>query len=448
MRPVIHLPPMRRLLDAALLLLAIVTAPVWIARMALRGKIRTDWGGRLGFAAELAPPSPQRPRVLLFGVSVGEINAMRQLVDDLEADTQPVIAATTDTGFARARALFGDRFTVVRWPLDFSFAVDRFLGRVRPTLVVLMELEVWPGMTRSCTERGIPIGVINGRLSSRSFVRYRRIARLIRPAFSRLSFAAVQTPEYARRFQAMGVPDSRLSVTGTMKWDTARITDVVEGADQLAGDLGIDRSRPLVVAGSTAGEEHALLRSAVPDGVQLLCAPRRPEAFDDAARTLAPCVRRTQRVRSAAEPGNHALSAAGADRFLLDTIGELRQAYALADLVVVGRTFGNLHGSDMMEPVALGKAVIIGPAVGDFQEAADTLLAAGGLMQTTADELPLAVRTLLADRDAARAMAERGRAVIRSNQGASRAHAALIRAQLAELLSEKNSAPLIHPSSP
>ena len=425
---------MRRLLDAVLLLLAIATAPLWIAHSLLRGRTRTHWKARLGFGPAAPAPSLResaRPRVLLFGVSVGEINAMRQLVELLAEDTDPVIAATTDTGFARAQSLFGDRFEVVRWPLDFSFAVDRFLDRVQPRLIALLELEVWPAMTRSCAERDIPIGVINGRLSARSFRRYRWIRPLITRSFSRLAFAAVQSEEYAERFAALGTDRRCLSVTGTMKWDTARITDSVPGADDLARDMGIDRTRRLVVAGSTAGDEHALLRGAVPPDVQLLCAPRRPEAFDAAAQVLAPCVRRTHRREGATSaPSATASPDTEAGRFVLDTIGELRQAYALADIVVIGRTFGSLHGSDMIEPVALGKPVIIGPAVSDFRDVARALLEAGGIVQTTPEELPAVLRDLLAHPHAARSMAERGRAVIRAHQGASAAHAALVRAHL------------------
>src|SRR5262249_14810801 len=147
----------------------------------------------------------------------------------------------------------------------------------------------------------------------------------------------------------------------------------VEGAEQLGVEMGIDRGKPLVVAGSTAPDEHELLVNAVPEGVQLLCAPRRPEWFDHAAAVLAGCARRSKGERG---------SSAG--RFLLDTIGELRMAYALADIVVVGRSFGNLHGSDMIEPVALGKPTIIGPAVADFQDAVDALLTGDGILQVFA----------------------------------------------------------------
>jgi 3-deoxy-D-manno-octulosonic-acid transferase len=205
----------------------------------------------------------------------------------------------------------------------------------------------------------------------------------------------------------MGVLDARVFVTDTMKWDTAEIADDVPGAEKLAEEMGIDRGKPLVVAGSTAPEEHAMLRDAVSKGVQLLCAPRKPEWFDDAAADLEGCARRSKGDRG---------SATG--RFLLDTIGELRKAYALADVVVIGRSFGNLHGSDMMEPIALGKATIVGPRVEDFLETAKQLLAGDGLIQTDAARLPETIKELLNDPQRRAELAHNGRDVIRTHQGA------------------------------
>jgi 3-deoxy-D-manno-octulosonic-acid transferase len=230
-----------------------------------------------------------------------------------------------------------------------------------------------------------------------------------------LSRVAVQNETYAARFRALGVPENRIVITGTMKWDTAQIADVVPGSESLASEFGIDRERPLVVAGSTAPGEHDLFARSLPDDAQLLCAPRKPEWFDRAAAELPGCARRSRQQRG---------SATG--RFLLDTIGELRAAYALADVVVIGRSFGNLHGSDMMEPIALGKAVIVGPAVTDFQDIVEALLAGGGIMQVNADGLANALWELLNGADRRATMAARGRDVIRQHQGATEQTARLL----------------------
>jgi 3-deoxy-D-manno-octulosonic-acid transferase len=425
---------MRWLVDKVYLLVAFLTAPIWLFRMIRTGKIRTDWAGRFGRAP--APPprtgtaaSCRRggdgPRVLIHAVSVGEVNAVRRLAAELASGPdacQVVVATTTNTGFARARDALGGSHHVVRYPFDFSFAVSRFLDTVAPDVICLVELEVWPNFVAGAWRRGIPVCVVNGRLTARSFRRYRWLKPLIRPTFARLDAVAAQNEAYAERFRSLGTPAEGISVTGTMKWDTAEIADGVDGAEVLADAMGIERGRPLVVAGSTAPGEHELLDACVPEGVQLLCAPRKPEWFDQAAEALPRCARRSRGDRG---------SQTG--RFLLDTIGELRQAYALADVVVVGRSFGSLHGSDMMEPVALGKATIVGPAVDDFADTVEALLEGGGIVQSDTDNLAIDLRELLDDPERRRALAEAGRAVIRARQGATARHAELIRNILANV---------------
>lgn len=403
-------------LDAIYLVAVVLSSPVWLVRMIRTGKIRTDWAGRFGRTAPF--PAARGPRILVHGVSVGEVNAIRKLVGMLAGpplEAEVVVSATTNTGCERAQSLFEGSHRVVRYPLDFSFAVNRFMRSVRPDVVVLVELEVWPNFLRGAAARGIKVCVVNGRLTERSVRGYRLLGPLLRPSFRRLAFAAVQNGDYGRRFTEMGVTADRMVVTGTMKWDTAEIADRVEGADELAEAMGIDLSRPLVVAGSTAPGEHELLVKSLGEGVQLMCAPRRPEWFDLAAAAMPGCARRSRGDR-------------GSDtgRYLLDTIGELRQAYALADVAVVGRSFGNLHGSDMMEPVALGAAVVTGPAVQDFQDTVDALLAGDGLVQTDREQLAEVLAGLLDDPDRRRTLAENGRAVIKQQQGATARNAELV----------------------
>jgi len=413
------------LVDIAFALFALVTLPVWLTALWWKGKLRTDWPARLGLRRPVVSLGPRRagvPRILLHAVSVGEVQAIAPLAELLRGDAEVVVSVTTDTGITRARQRLGD-IPVVRFPFDFSWAMRGLLDAVQPDVVVLAELELWPNCTALCARRGIRIGIVNGRLSPRSFRRYLRVRWLLQPMFGRLSFVAAQDRAYADRFVAMGVDAARVSITGTMKWDSATSGEV-QGADALAAALGIDRSKPLVVAGSTARGEEALLHAACPAGVQLLCAPRKPEWFAQAAAAMPGCVRRSER-----REGRHDSPASG--RFLLDTIGELRAAYALADVVVIGRSFGVLHGSDMMEPAALGKAVVVGPRVGDFQSTADALLAGDGMVQVNAPELPVAIRALLADPARRAQLAENARAVIVREQGATARNAAFIRAAAA-----------------
>jgi len=398
-------------LDFLYVPVAALTAPWW-AR-----KARAGWKQRLGHADQLPPVTHPGGRVLLHAVSVGEVSALRELVPLLLPQCEVVVATTTDTGLQRALDLFGKSCPVVRYPLDFSRSVRRFLDAVRPTAVGLVELEVWPNFIRECVRRDVPVGVINGRLSARSFKGYLKIRPVLRRTFASLAFAGVQDADYFERFLAMGVPRERLSITGTMKWDAAKIQSDVAGAAELALELGIDRTTPLIVAGSTGPGEEALLHAACPAGVQLLCAPRKPERFDEAAAAMAGCVRRTKREAKSQ-----------ATRFLLDTIGELRKAYALADVVVVGRSFFDQFGSDPIEPAALGKPVVIGPAVSDFANIVAAFDEAEAIVQVHRDDLTRTLAGLIADPARRKTLAERAIACVRQNQGASRRSADLLAA--------------------
>lgn len=421
--------------DLAYIPLAALTAPLW-AR-----KERQGWRERLGHARRLPDPPPGRRRMLIHAVSVGEVAALRGLIPRLTPHADVVLSVTTDTGLARARALYPET-TIVRYPLDFSWAVRRFLDGVRPDAVALVELEVWPNFVSACRVRSVPICVINGRLSERSFRGYRRIRPLIRASFGSLALAAVQDETYARRFEAMGVAPADCLVTGSMKWDAIATVDLDTPhaaeplADAIAESLGIDRARPLIVAGSTGPGEEALLHAACvrafPNGVQLLCAPRKPERFDDAAAALPGCVRRSRSGKSDGIPPAPSGPAASGSapvvhpRFLLDTIGELRAAYTLADVVVMGRSFVRLYGSDPIEPVSLGKATVIGPRVGDFESIVRALEAAGGLARATPDSLADTIRELIGSPGRRTDLARRGLACIDSQRGASARHAELL----------------------
>ena len=407
------------LIDAAYLSAAALASPVLVPHLARRGNLVADWSARLGEGEPLPPP--RGTRVLIHGVSVGEVNACRGLVELVaggsgEEPIEVVFAATTSTGLRRAIDLFEPRHRVEQYPLDLSRAIGRFLDRIRPDLIATVELEVWPNLVEACRARGIPVVVVNGRLSERSFRGYRRFRPLVAPMFRGLERVLAQEEDYAQRFEALGVERDRLETTGSLKWDSVRIEDHVEGAAELAAAMGIDRSRPLVVAGSTAPEEHELLVRSMPEGAQLLCAPRRPEWCDDAAAAMPGCARRSRGDRG---------SATG--RFLLDTLGELRQAYALADVVVIGRSFGSLFGSDPIEPIGLGKATLIGPAVADFANAVRDLVQAGGLVQCPADRLAGHLAELVRDPARRHAIAEAGRAEIRRKQGASARTADVLR---------------------
>jgi 3-deoxy-D-manno-octulosonic-acid transferase len=426
------------------------------------GELRAD--GQNVDSGDGASAMAGRSRLLIHAVSVGEVSALRQLVPRLRREMDVVVAATTDTGIKRARELFGPGSEcpgpVVRYPLDFSWSVRRFLDRVRPDAFASVELEVWPNFVRECERRGVPVGVINGRLSERSFRGYQRVRACIGPSFRRLTIAAVQDEAYAERFRAMGVAPERCVVTGSMKWDTAAeglielggaqsaaAARVREQAERLAIAMGIDRTKPLVVAGSTAEGEEKLMHECCPVGTQLLCAPRKPERFDAAATDLPMCVRRSKSGDRAGAMGGGGGGRGGSrgalgmssvrgrlfgDRFLLDSLGELRAAYALADVVVIGRSFTPLGGSDPLEAIGLGKATLIGPEYANFSTIVGLLVKAGAIKVVHTGQLRTELERLLHDPAARERMAEAGARCIRESAGATERHVEILRRLVVE----------------
>lgn len=412
------------------------TWPAWAARRRSREKVRDAFAMRQG---KLPPRRGNGAAVLVHAVSVGELNAARALIDELQSrrpGLHVIVTTTTVAGDALARERYAKRadVTVCRFPIDLSPAIDRLLDATRPALVVLMELEVWPNFMRHCTRRQIPVVVANGRVTEPSYKKYRLLGPIGRAMFGRLSACVAQDEVYAERFVAMGVPRDRLRVAGTMKFDTAVVGDTVDGAADLARDVGLGEGvggdAPILVAGSTGPGEEAIVLDAYRallaphPTLRLAIVPRKPERFDDVAQLIESsgfaCVRRSAPSLS---PGPSPL----APVVLIDTMGELRKVFALATVAFVGRSLVDLgakqHGSDMIEPCALGKPTIVGPFTGNFEEPMRALRAAGAIVDVSdGNALRTQVDRLLTDRDAARAMGDRARAVVVAGKGSLARH--------------------------
>lgn len=415
------------MLDIAYLTGLTVASPVWGYKLLSTGKWRTDWSGRLGKGESLTKPAGTKT-ILFHAVSVGETNLIRRLIGELTCRDEKlniVIANTTNTGINQSNKLYGDQHQIVRYPLDLSGAVTHFLDRIQPDVVATVELEVWPHLTEACYKRDIPICVINGRISDRSFPRYAKIAPLLRPTFSKLSAAAMQTQTYADRIIAMGTPANRVHVLDSMKWDAADLSDKVSGADALATAMGIDRNRPVVVLGSTGEDEEKLLteqldRVLCPE-VQIIIVPRKPERFDAVATQYPGIIRRSECPDGNARPLDQRR------HFLVDTLGELRKVYCLGDVVIVGRSFNRWGGSDPIEPVALGKPTIYGPDHRNFTEIANALFDGDGILIPKNPTLAATdTARLLANTDEASKLAANGQDVIRTRLGATQRHADLL----------------------
>lgn len=430
------------LLNVLYFFAAIAYTPILIYQMVVLKKNRHGWRERLGGVPFRAS---EGPCIWIHAVSLGEVNATKSLVREIEA-TLPefdiVISATTDTGYAAARRLYPQKL-IFRYPLDFTFVVNRVFNRIRPNAIILMELEVWPNLVQIAHEQGIPVGIANGRVTAeKSMKRFNMplVRGVAARMFSQISWAAVQNEIYSTRFESLGIPHDRIAITGSMKYDTAQVSETIPGADELAIAMGIDRTGSLIVAGSTGpGEEDLLLRAytrlrlEIPK-IQLALIPRRPERFNEVARSLDTRGHAVKRRSQYFDPGGPDpgvvvptdVSKAGGHLsreksmvYLGDTMGELRKFYALADVVFVGRTLVPLGGSDMMEVAALGKPMCFGPHVENFADVAERLLSARAAIQFQKDDdLVPTLRMLLQDRPAAEAMGSRAQDVVRQNTGA------------------------------
>ncbi len=415
----------------------LLVSPWLIWRSMRTGRYRTGWAGRLG---RLSPDQHSMAastgrRILLHCVSVGELASVAELVQELLRlgdDIQVVISVTTDTGMARGLKLYPPgtpRVVVVRYPLDFSFAVRRFLDSVRPTVIGLIELEMWPNFLTACHQRGIPVDLINGRMTNRSFRRYKRVRPIMRSMLRRLRHIGVQSDEIGRRLIDLGADVKNITVRPTMKYDTADFSTDIAGADVFAAALGILPEHWLLTAGSTGpGEEIPLLdtyQALRPRFGQLrLCiAPRKPEVYaqvmDAISQRGLKVVRRSERRDDAR---SHPL--AGEEVVILDTFGELKKAYAISGGIFSGRSLVPLGGSDMIEAVALAKPVCFGPHTWNFSDVVAALRAVDGAIQIAGpEELTGAVERWLTDRNGATLMAQRGRRAILSMRGSSSQYA-------------------------
>ncbi len=407
--------------DICYLIFLIAAWPYFLYRVIVTGKYRQGWGERLG---GIPRRESQGPCLWVHGVSVGEVLAARKLVALFQArhpGWQVVISTTTPTGQQVARRSYPHK-VVFYFPLDFSWAVRRAFQRLCPSLIALVEVELWPNFLRAATKRRIPVVLVNGSLSQRSYRRYRWLRPLARRMLSKLALYCVQTEEYAQRFLNLGVEEKRIAVTGSMKYDNI---SMLKGKDtELAAKLGLGEA-PVLMAGSTHhGEEELLLecysqlKPEFPD-LRLVIVPRHPERFLAVARLIQDrgftCLRKSE-----LDGGKPAASAGDSPVLLVDTLGELAKLYEVADMVFVGGTLVPVGGHNLLEPAACGRAVLFGPHVFKQQQSADELLHQEAAIQVAAvTELTKVCRRLLANPQLLRNLGERAQELIARQQGAS-----------------------------
>ena len=370
------------LLNVIYIALLLACAPWLVYRSVRSGKYREGWSEKLFGKAPLR--IGDRPCLWFHAVSVGEVLLLKPILKELERRRpgwEVVVSTTTPTGLAVARRTYPDLVTFYA-PLDFSWATRHAVARVRPTVLILVELELWPNLVWAAKQAGARVAIVNGRISGRSHRGYRRLRRPLGSTLRRLDAVAVQTEEYGDRFVDLGVPRLRVRVTGSVKYDGLESDRNNPKTLALRRELGLSPADVVFVAGSTMeGEEAAALaahRAARVEhpGLRLIVVPRHVERFEAVAAWLR---QEGETVVRRSNPAGRATRGVTHPVILIDTIGELSAVWGLADLAYVG---GSLRrgrgGQNMMEPAAFGAAVMFGPHTENFRETVEQLLARGG----------------------------------------------------------------------
>lgn len=371
-------------------------------------------------------PLPSAPRLWLHCASVGEVRAARPLIEGLLTrypQHSLLITTMTATGAQQTQALIheqpeGDQRRLAHrfLPLDYPGASRRFIGRVKPAMALLFETELWPNLLNACRRQGVPVAVVNGRLSPRAYQRYRRWRPVMANALANISWLAAKSSEDAKRLNSLGCPAEVTRVVGSLKFEIPSQDEALKEGEYLHREWG---ERPVWVGGSTRdGEEtlllqaHAQLRRRHPNAL-LVLAPRHPQRFDEVA-----CLCRDEGWSFSRRSEQQAVTEQ-TQVYLADTLGELAVLYAASSVAYVGGSLVPLGGQNVLEPAALGRPVLSGPSIENFSDVAEPLLTAGALaLVDSPDALAEALIGYFDHPWDAQQKGQAGLAVINAQQGA------------------------------
>jgi 3-deoxy-D-manno-octulosonic-acid transferase len=373
---------------------ALLSLPWWIIQMLRLGKYRSGLPERLGFVpARLNDAQPGS--IWVHAVSVGEVLAVSQLISELQRqypDKQIFVSTTTATGQKLACQRFGEN-RVFFMPLDFGFAVRRYLNVLKPQLIVIAETEFWPNLLHLARKRQASLAIVNARISDRSFPRYKRFKWFFGRVLSQVDLFLAQTSEDAQRLREIGAPTERVRVSGNLKFD---VRPNAQPALITGLRAAIGKDSPTIVCGSTAeGEEEPLLaafktvQQKFPMAVMIL-APRHPERFEKVAALISAEGLLLQR-RNQWRPAQPIRSGI----FLLDSVGELAAVYELADIAFIGGSLVPTGGHNILEPAQYGAAVLVGPHTFNFREIVSIFELGGAVKTVTVEALPAQFISLL-----------------------------------------------------
>jgi 3-deoxy-D-manno-octulosonic-acid transferase len=420
-----------------LVLAFIVLLPRFIVDAFFHGKYVAGFRERLGSLTPLREDI--RPTIWLHCVSVGETQAARPLVKALKESLpshRVVISTITKTGQELAREVFKNSAEkIFYFPFDWGWTARRTLRTINPTTVLIMETELWPGFLRQCKKKNIPVAIVNGRLSARSFRRYRLIKGFMRRVLASVRIAIMQTEPDAERLQMLGMESSKTHVAGNLKFDA--------GAMATTGDLTRELRERFettnclwILAASTHAPEEGIILDAFKQAcalsqsrLRLMIAPRHPERFSDVAKLIA-----SKRFSAVRRSQSDSPADANAEVVLLDSIGELQSTYELASIVFMGGSISRSGGHNILEPAAVGACIITGPNTHNFHQIVETFLKADAIVQLpripeeeAAAELSKVFSLLLGDAARRKELGDRARQIVQNNRGATERALALLK---------------------
>jgi 3-deoxy-D-manno-octulosonic-acid transferase len=412
------------LYSIAIVLAAVVLAP-WFLYQALRYR---KYVGSVAQRMGVLPVSfnlDGDESIWIHAVSVGEALTVRALLPDLRRqypDLKIFLSTTTMTGQQIARERLAEVDAVFYFPFDLPVFVNRTLRLVRPRLFIMMETEIWPNLLRACRRTGVKTMMVNGRISSRSYPRYRMARGFFRSVLAYVDTFCMQSHESARRIIDIGADPARVSVTGSLKFESLDSPGAAAGRGEgrVLRFFRVPESRPVLLAASTLkGEEtgvleaFAVVRRTHPAAL-LIVAPRKPERFDEAE-----ALARAEGWRVVRRSGLAVDSAPDADVVILDTIGELAHLFQVATAVFVGGSLVDHGGHNILEPAVHGKPIVFGPYMSNFAEIAATFLEGGAALQVaSATDLATTWTRLLGDPAERARLGIAARALVESNRGA------------------------------
>ena len=424
-----------RFMFAVYNLLLLLASPVILLILLAKKRCRPGLRQRLGWLPQdLVESRDGRPTIWVHAVSMGEATAVVPLVQQLKTRypaARVFVSTVTETGKETVLRRLAGQAEHLYFPLDFPWSVRSALQTVRPSLIVVVETEFWPNFLREAAARRIPVILVNGRLSTDSFAGYRRLRPFFRRVLAAFTICAMQTDRDVERMIQLGVEQKRVVRTGNLKYDQVAVSAQATAGLISRQDLILAESEELFVAGSThPGEEEALLDCYrrlldVAPTLVLVLAPRHIERAEDVVRTVQS--RGFTAVRRTKLPGAGGAPITGPRVIILDTRGELATLYRDSTLVFVGGSLVNVGGHSPLEPAAWGKAVVFGPHMDHFAEAAEQFLACGaGVMVRDAHEMTRTMTSLLLDRSRLEVMGKAAYQLVLENQGALARTVALI----------------------